>query len=74
MNRLALRPRDRIRMIAPFAFVALLPLVLAPLPPSGGASMTAAYGVLTLSVFLSIVLLPWERMPLWAVSVPGLVS
>jgi hypothetical protein len=73
VNRLALRPSDRVRMILPFALVALLPLVLAPLPPAGGVLLTGVYGALTLGVFLTVVALPWHRWPGWVISVPGLV-
>ena len=72
VNRMALRPWDRVRMILPFAMVALLPLALAPFPPDGGAALTVAYGVLTLAVFISIVATPWERLPTWTMALPGL--
>ena len=72
MNRLALRPRDRVRMILPFALVSLLPVVLAPFPPDGGVALTGAYAGLTLAVFVSIVALPWHRLPTWGMTVPGL--
>jgi hypothetical protein len=72
VNRLALRPRDRVRMILPFALVALLPLVLAPFPPEGGVLLTAVYAVLTLGVFLTMVALPWHDLTTWAMSIPGL--
>lgn len=73
MNRLALRPKDRVRLVLPFALVAQLPLVLAPFPPGGGVPLTVAYGVLTLAVFVLIVGLPWQRLPTWVMSVPGLL-
>jgi diguanylate cyclase (GGDEF)-like protein len=66
------QPGERVRLIAPFAMVALLPLLLVPFPPSGGLVLTAVYGVLTLGVFVSIVALPWHRLPDWTMAVPAL--
>jgi len=73
MNGFASRRRTRARLVMPFALVALVPLLMAPAPPSGGEWLNAAYGVFTLAVFLSIVLVPWQRGQAWALAVPGLV-
>jgi diguanylate cyclase (GGDEF)-like protein len=73
VNRITTRPGERARLIAPFALVALLPLAFVPFPPTGGHGLTAIYGGLTLAVFVSIVALPWHRLPTWAMAGPGLV-
>ena len=68
-----MKPRERVRLIMPFALVAVLPLALAPFPPSGGVPLTVAYGLLTLAVLLGIVVLPWHRFPTWTLALPGFV-
>jgi diguanylate cyclase (GGDEF)-like protein len=73
MNRMTTMPGERARLIAPFAVVALLPLVFFPFPPAGGLVLTAVYGALTVAVFASIVVLPWHRLPDWAMAAPALV-
>jgi diguanylate cyclase (GGDEF)-like protein len=73
VKRLVARPRARIRLAVPFTLVALLPLLLAPFPPGGGLGLMAAYTVLTMAVFVSIVAFPWERVPEDALAVPGVV-
>jgi hypothetical protein len=56
-------------MILPYALVALLPLVLAPLPPAGGGLLMAPCAVLTLGVFVAMVALPGDRFPTGAMAV-----
>jgi diguanylate cyclase (GGDEF)-like protein len=73
VNRITTRAGERVRLIAPFALVALLPLAFVPFPPPGGLLLTAVYAVLTLAVFLSIAALPWHRLPDWTMAVPAVV-
>jgi diguanylate cyclase (GGDEF)-like protein len=73
VQRLTTKPGERIRLIAPFAAVATLPLFLAPFPPAGGVPLTLLYGLMTLAVFVGIVALPWHRFPDWTLVLPGFV-
>ncbi|CAN5457778.1 hypothetical protein BH18ACT1_BH18ACT1_01700 [soil metagenome] len=59
--------------LAPFALVAALPVVLAVLPPEGDAGLLGLSVLVTVGVALTVILTPWERVPLWFQAVPTLL-
>ncbi|GIJ50845.1 hypothetical protein Val02_77310 [Virgisporangium aliadipatigenens] len=59
----ALTGPGRLRRLAPFAFVAVIGLSVAPLPPAVRAGPFAVAVALTCLLALAVLLFPWHRFP-----------